>query len=278
MRLKVIIKSGSVLLGAASLSSLSMGMALSASTPYLSPARLVAAAIGVNYPINAIGETYGSAAGFTVAQEPDLIAAIGTANDGSLVSGYVRSSQLDAATGYNVNSPLAAIAWMSQTRTDTIPLYAQDGATVLGTFAIVPGQNPNTSTAELDTNTSSGSCGDVSYYGPVKGWNYNNQSCIVFSTGSAGSYGDISVNTDEHDNAPSGYMGILARVFADDGDLCEESSWYYNDGSAAGIEDAVYRPAAVCGAGYYYSSGLSRAYNGDGYYTYSSSDSPNKLL
>jgi hypothetical protein len=121
-------------------------------------------------------------------------------------------------------------------------------------------------------------CGSWGYYGPIKGYNYQNQSCIVFNTGSAGSYGSIWVETQHGANVPSGWMGEQPRVFTSNGAVCIAGSWYYNSGSASGIGDAVYRPAATCGSGYYYSAGLTRAWNGYGYDTYSSFRSPNLYL
>jgi hypothetical protein len=69
-------------------------------------------------------------------------------------------------------------------------------------------------------------------------------------------------------------MGANPRVFKGDGALCEAGGWHYNSGSASGMSIAVYGPAAKCGHGNYYSSGLTQAYNGAGYYTYSSFNSP----
>ena len=100
----------------------------------------------------------------------------------------------------------------------------------------------------------------------------------MFSTGSAGSYGSVMTEADNYVNVPPGYMGALPRVFSASGALCIEGSWVYNPGSSNGIEAAAYRPAAYCGSGYYYSSGESRVYNGNGYDTYTSFNSPNLYL
>jgi hypothetical protein len=91
------------------------------------------------YPTNAAGETYGSAAGATSSQEePDLIEAIGVSSSGD-VTGYVRKLELDEATGATVQTPQEAIAW-TQSHTGgaatSIPLYAEDGTTVVGKFTI----------------------------------------------------------------------------------------------------------------------------------------------
>jgi hypothetical protein len=91
------------------------------------------------YRRNQSGQTYGSSAGVCPAQEPDLIRAVGASSDGGgPVEGYVLKSQLDAATGENVNSPQAAVAWTQGNagKNTTIPLYAADGTTVIGSFTV----------------------------------------------------------------------------------------------------------------------------------------------
>lgn len=111
--------------------------------------QLSPSAPAVTFPTNANGQTYGSAAGVAPSQQPDLIEADGSDAAGNDVTGYVRRSQLDAATGANVTSPQAAVAWTQAHagESTTIPLYTQDGLTVIGTFTIapsVPGQQPPT--------------------------------------------------------------------------------------------------------------------------------------
>jgi hypothetical protein len=107
------------------------------------------AAAGGFYPANANGQTYGSAAPAPgvppgPVHEPDLISAIGTALNGNgRVTGYVLRSQLDADTGADVTTPAQAVAWTeahtgSKATAVSIPLYAQDGTTVIGTFTIAP--------------------------------------------------------------------------------------------------------------------------------------------
>jgi hypothetical protein len=104
----------------------------------LTPDRPTSAA-APTYPTNPNGQTYGSAAGIPWSQAPDLVQATGASAKGQ-VTGYIRKSELDAASGADVNSPQAAVAWTQAHagKTTTIPLYTQDGKTVIGKFTIAP--------------------------------------------------------------------------------------------------------------------------------------------
>lgn len=63
---------------------------------------------------------------------------------------------------------------------------------------------------------------------------------------------------------PSGYAGAYPRLYDDDGVLVlSASSWYYNDINTYGINSGTRTLYSVPGA--YYSYGLTRAYNGNGY-------------
>ena len=63
--------------------------------------------------VNAHGESFGAAKGD---ETPDLLYAVGRTASGSEVAGYIRTSDLDEATG------------------STVPLYASDGTTQRGVF------------------------------------------------------------------------------------------------------------------------------------------------
>lgn len=81
------------------------------------------------YPVNDAGETYGPDVKDSE-EEPDLILAIGE-ND---VVGYVRAADLD---GVAATSPDSVAEYMSNVQAEReIPLYAEDGLTVLGTFTV----------------------------------------------------------------------------------------------------------------------------------------------
>jgi hypothetical protein len=112
------------------------------------PAATVAS-LGPDFPVNAQGMTYGSNAhATTVAQEPDLIAAVGKTPSGQLISGYVRKADDDLWSGIGLSGAAQIVAYQARVAQAGpvihIPLYAQDGTTVIGQFSI--DNNPATVT------------------------------------------------------------------------------------------------------------------------------------
>lgn len=93
------------------------------------------------WPTNANGQTYGSLQDSTSsATDPHLIQAIATNGK----TGYVYASQLNAA---GPASPAQALARQAATTTPQyIPVYAQDGTTVIGQFEV---SEPNADTRPL---------------------------------------------------------------------------------------------------------------------------------
>lgn len=87
------------------------------------------------YPTNSNGQTYGSDEHATsMATEPDLILAQGTNGK----TGYVLKSDL---FGHLPQNPQQAVAMDAQAeQSHTIPLYASNGTTVIGTFKVGPAQ------------------------------------------------------------------------------------------------------------------------------------------
>jgi hypothetical protein len=83
------------------------------------------------WPTNANGQTYGSLLKSTSsATDPDLVQVIATNSE----AGYVYSSQLNQAAP---SSPAAAVAQQAANTTGQfIPVYAQDGTTVIGQFEV----------------------------------------------------------------------------------------------------------------------------------------------
>ncbi len=83
------------------------------------------------YPTNEQGETYGDGAFPAGKKGPDLIRAEG--EDG--VVGYVKSTDLEPS----MSSPEEAIAYsklMEKLGHQSIPLYKEDGKTIIGEFVI----------------------------------------------------------------------------------------------------------------------------------------------
>ena len=114
------------------------GTASATTEPAGPPCSSIAAPAGA-YPTNQSGQTYGPSAQGCPSQDPDLIRAVGpsTSGTGSVV-GYVLKSQLESAEGADVNSPEQAAAWTQAHggQSTTIPLYAQDGTTIIGHFTV----------------------------------------------------------------------------------------------------------------------------------------------
>lgn len=85
------------------------------------------------YPVNALGQTYGSLLlSHVVGYKPDLIAAVGTDN----VKGYVRTDELDPYTA----TPAEAVALAASD--SVLPLYDRSGK-VIGTFVQDAGVSSN---------------------------------------------------------------------------------------------------------------------------------------
>lgn len=123
-----------------------LGTAAANGTAILTPAGVSANATGTPnpvpspvYKVNANGLTYGSAAiSDKPEDEPQLIAAVATNG----VTGCVKRSELEAADGTTAQksfkSPADAVSWQETQgqASKTVPVYAEDGTTVIGQFKI----------------------------------------------------------------------------------------------------------------------------------------------
>lgn len=116
--------------------------------------------------------------------------------------------------------------------------------------------------------------GEKGYYGPIGGYSYWNQNSL-FNEGESGSWGYIKVGTQHGANVPIGYLGGQPRVYKEGGSLCLDPGWTYNETEVSA--ESFYSGTGIakkCGSGNYYSSGLSRAWTGYEYDTYSSFNTP----
>ena len=118
--------------------------------------------------------------------------------------------------------------------------------------------------------STSGSWGS---YGPINGYSYKNQARLS-ENGSS-----LPVNaTTEVDNSgtglvPTGYMGAQGRLYKSTGSLCYSENTYYNQSATSNLSVIV---SGDCGTGIaYYSKGLTTAFNGNGYDSYNTFQSPN---
>ena len=118
--------------------------------------------------------------------------------------------------------------------------------------------------------TASGSWG---HYGPYAGYNYRNQSTITTNVPQA--FANTIVEPTSGGSAPAGYMGALARMYKSSKDaLCSQRGYSYNPGSAIGWH--VPTSQTSCGAGAYYSFGVSQAWTGFAYQSVFTFRSPNQ--
>ena len=107
------------------------------------------------------------------------------------------------------------------------------------------------------------------YYGPILGYSYQNQATVSndhelwFST---------YVRTQNSSSVPTGYMGALTRLYKSDV-LVASEGWAYNSGPCSGY--TLVGSGYGHGSGIYYSKGKTRAYNGNGYNTFDTNQSPN---
>lgn len=107
-------------------------------------------------------------------------------------------------------------------------------------------------------------------YGPVNGYKYYNNASVINNTNLCAR--TWVMMTEGGNQVPTGYMGGKARLYTSGGSLKRESEWIYNDQPIAGY--GVYTNN-YNQSGTYYSKGISAAYNGNGYTTYSTYQSPN---
>lgn len=112
------------------------------------------------------------------------------------------------------------------------------------------------STVAMASNTTSPNL----YFGPFAGYSYFNYSGLDNTYGAAA---DASTCT-QSGTVPAGYMGISAYLYDDATGICKaNSNWYYNTSNSAGI--GAYTSYYTVSGHYYYAKGLSDVYNGNGY-------------
>lgn len=112
---------------------------------------------------------------------------------------------------------------------------------------------------------------DWGYYGPIAGKSYQNQSYVIDWEGTAGVAAGARVKTQNDVGVPTGYMGADAWLYKDDV-LVKTTGWKYNTETTYLLARTTTPPNTQ--SGNYYAGGQTRAYNGNGYDTYSVFTSP----
>lgn len=208
----------------------------------------------IGYAVNDSGETYGNyLEALEIGHEADLILAEG--EDGIL--GYVKSEDLNDA----VVSPESVAELVNDVY---IPLYKEDGVTVIGRYKVV-----GTSTETISTYGSYtyGNTGVMSPYG----YTGNSRSAIK------GSFLGVTAMTvvTTSKQVDISWIGIQARCYKkSDGALVASTSWDYNDDKTDSFSKEVYLMSLLDEE--YYSSGRVKLWNPEisDYWTYSTFNSP----
>lgn len=87
----------------------------------------------VAYPVNENGDTFGSAAAVSdPSNEPDLIRVLATNGK----EGYAKKADLDAGAASNPEEAREQAANAATAEDRSVPVYANDGETVIGEFVI----------------------------------------------------------------------------------------------------------------------------------------------
>jgi hypothetical protein len=103
--------------------------------------------VKTSWGVNANGQTYGVS---NQQGTPDLIAVV---VDQGKTQGYVEQRELNCASGGDVKSLSEAATWneTSKNRNITIPVYENDGVTIIGTFTVGSATGPNVRTVPLSS-------------------------------------------------------------------------------------------------------------------------------
>lgn len=98
------------------------------------------------------------------------------------------------------------------------------------------------------------------YFGPYVGYSYFNYSGLDNTNGVVAD----GVVCTQSGTVPAGYMGISGYLYDDATGVCKaNTAWKYNTSASGGI--AAYTSSYKVSGHYYYAKGLSQVYNGDGY-------------
>jgi hypothetical protein len=111
--------------------------------------------------------------------------------------------------------------------------------------------------------------GNWGYYGPYAGFSYKNQSYV---SNSPWLVARSRVQVTAGGTAPTGYIGILPRLYKNTSLCAQPANYSYNGSPATGYDVPVY---GKCGSGVYNSYGVTKAWTGTTYVAYYTFRSPN---
>lgn len=193
------------------------------------------------YKTNEYGETYGNDIQAKIlGYDAELIFAMG--EGGTL--GYVRSSDLDD----NCISPEEAIIKQNKLAKSIssvryIPLYKEDGKTVVGEFAVYFDLSEIPSSRAVERY----------YYGTIGAISVDDYYTCETRSGigdaSGGVRGITTIRASEQ--VARGWLGAQARVYKDDGTLVRSTEYYYSDTAGVYFEQTGFYPTVNISESYY---------------------------
>ncbi|AFM00960.1 MULTISPECIES: hypothetical protein [Desulfitobacterium] len=101
-------------------------------------------------------------------------------------------------------------------------------------------------------------------FGPYAGYSYYNYCALFTDQNSSKIWGYSSVSVKNGQTVPSGYMGISAYVYSEDGTCVANTPWTYND-KTIGYWASGQTPYVTKHGYNYYCKGLSWSWNGSSY-------------
>lgn len=103
----------------------------------------------------------------------------------------------------------------------------------------------------------------------ANGYNYEFTASVHNNSSSAWAFTNLS--NEDSENVPTGYMGVLPRLYDSNSILKKSGGWQYNSTSASGMGLSS---GKIYTLGTYYSFGQVKLYDGNGYDTYDTYRSP----
>ncbi|MEY8369799.1 hypothetical protein AALA24_13685 [Anaerovoracaceae bacterium 42-11] len=212
--------------------------------------------------INKSGETYGTY--FSEGGVPDLIAAVATNGK----SGYIKQVDLD---GKIPDNPKDALELQKNQKSRVIPVYKEDGTTVIGGFVISKAEEKGetlvtNATKSAQSNEKTFSVGSRTYY---------NFARIALDTSNGSATSTVKLGIKSGTSVPAGYLGVMAFVTKYTGkEVVAATEMKYNssDHCSSYITSASYKTKS----GTYYAWGRTHVWNGEKYVLQTTLNSPNQ--
>ncbi len=111
---------------------------------------------------------------------------------------------------------------------------------------------------------------DWKLYGPVNGYGYKNRAIAYSDNNEYVEARVVACTSNTEVSIPAGYMGVRPDIYKSDGQLMWTGTWAYNNNEVQSMI-GTYGVGSVVAI---YSKGKTAAYNGNGYNTYSTNQSP----